>query len=342
MTQSRRDNRFDALRFIAALMVLFGHAYALSGSAELDPLFQALGFVRLGDVGVSVFFVLSGYLVTQSLQRSTGVGRFLWRRAVRIYPALWAVVALCLVVLGPLVTNASGVDYWKSAVTRDYVFNATGYWIRFPLTGVFESNPWPGAVNGSLWSLPYELTCYLVLAGMGVLPGGLRTKVWLCFLSFGGLWCWYLFFGTLPSLAILPGFDAFHAKLGATFFLGAVLSLCRSSLQPRLWQSALGLICVVLLDAGPLRVLFTQLAVAWLAVTLAHENRLLPKVPEKMGDWSYGLYLYSFPVQQTLAHLGAHQQGIWAYIIWSIVCTLPLAAASWYCIEKPVLQRLRS
>jgi len=101
------------------------------------------------------------------------------------------------------------------------------------------------------------------------------------------------------------------------------------------------MICIVLLDAGPLRTSLFQFAIPWLSVTLANSNRMLPQIPEKMGDWSYGMYLYGFPVQQTLAYLGLHQQGVVAYIFWSIAVTLPLAAASWYLLEKPTLSRLR-
>lgn len=337
----RQDNRFDELRLIASLLVLFGHAFALSGNAELDPLFQVLPFTRLGDVGVSVFFVLSGYLVAQSLQRNPDVVRFLWRRAVRIYPALWVVVLLCAAVLGPALTTVSVADYWKSSVTQDYFLNASAYWIRALLPGVFESNPWPAAVNGSLWSLPYELSCYLLLAGLALFPGQLRAKVLGCFLGFTGLWAWHLQTGAMPSRLVFIGFDVFHAKLGATFFLGAVISLYRPWLQPTLKSSALAMICIVLLDAGPLRTSLFQFAIPWLSVTLANSNRMLPQIPEKMGDWSYGMYLYGFPVQQTLAYLGLHQQGVVAYIFWSIAVTLPLAAASWYLLEKPTLSRLR-
>ncbi len=102
---NRDDNRFDILRLIAAWLVLFSHCYPLGGRPGGEPLASTLGIDTLGGVGVSIFFVLSGYLVTLSLERSPSLLEFARRRALRIYPALVVICLLCVLVLGPLMTT---------------------------------------------------------------------------------------------------------------------------------------------------------------------------------------------------------------------------------------------
>ncbi|MDR6212843.1 acyltransferase [Paracidovorax wautersii] len=341
MELARNENRFDILRLLAAWLVLYSHAFALAGRVDDEPFRRLTGFLA-GEVGVSVFFVLSGYLVVQSLERSPSVWNFLWRRALRIYPALWMVVLLCTAVLGPWVSQLDAGTYWASTTTYAYLLNASAYWIQNALPGVFEGNPWPVAVNGSLWSLTYETACYLLLALVGWLPGVLRIKV---IVALALLMAWWLGFALMNPEAgetvlwgVSPGM--LFVKLGSVFFLGAALGLLRERFQPRGWQGALLVLCALLLS-GPARPLLFQLGVAWLALALALRAKWLPAIPSRMGDWSYGLYLYGFPVQQTLAHFGVHERGLAVYIAGSTVITAMLAAMSWYWVEKPALQLRR-
>lgn len=142
----------------------------------------------------------------------------------------------------------------------------------------------PTAVNGSLWSLPYELSCYLLLAGLALFPGQLRAKVLACFLGFACLWAWHLQTGTMPSKLASISFDVFHAKLGATFFGCCHFSLSAlAAANSQVLPSALAIICIALLDAGPLRTLVFQFAVPWFAVTLANSNRMLPPCLKRWG-----------------------------------------------------------
>lgn len=338
---SRHANRFDCLRWLAAWLVLAGHSYTLGGVGDDEPLYRFMAPLRLGDVGVAVFFILSGYLVVLSLERSPHVLSFLWRRALRIYPALFVVVVLCVVGLGPWLTRLSAEAYWAAPVTWEYGLNASAYWIRFWLPGVFEANPWPRAVNGSLWSLPYELLCYALLAIAACFPLSLRSKVMALFLFFGGLWVWRIVAALDSPFHRVWGLDAYHARLGTIFFLGAVVGVWRHVFRPRLWHGALALTAALLVEPGPWQGTLFLTALAWMALGLALNALWLPDVPDRIGDWSYGLYLYGFPVQQILAHFHVHQQGVAAFLFWSTLCTLVPAALSWYCVEKPVLSRFR-
>jgi peptidoglycan/LPS O-acetylase OafA/YrhL len=137
----RSANNFDALRLLAAWLVLFSHCYPLVGADRPDPYAAAIGIDTLGGVGVTIFFTLSGYLVAESFSRSTNVFDFIWRRLRRIYPALVACVLVCALLLGPLVTRLSFGEYFSSPLFSVYLQTMSAWSIRFALPGVFENTP---------------------------------------------------------------------------------------------------------------------------------------------------------------------------------------------------------
>lgn len=338
----RADNRFDVLRLLAAMLVLWSHCFPLGGRPHAEPLASTLGLDTLGGVGVAIFFVLSGYLVTLSLERSSSVWVFARRRAVRIYPALLATTLLSAFVLGPSLTRLDLGEYLRHRMTWDYLHNALAFTVRYPLPGVFENTPTPHAVNGSLWSLPYEVKCYSALAlGWMVFPRGValrfKTLVALVFLMVTAV--------LRPSVPPEPfttpfwGLDYFHTKLGVLFALGAVLASWRHRVQPRWWHPlALGTAMVWVTPAGKWQALAFWLTLGTLALWLALNARWLPRIPERMGDWSYGAYLFGFPVQQTLAHFGLHLHSFALYLLACTLITLVLAGMSWHLVEKQALR----
>ena len=145
------QNNLTALRWLAASLVLYGHAFVFLGLPE--PLF--LQWVPMGPLGVYIFFAISGYLVAQSWQRDPSVLRFLAKRALRIFPGLLACTLISVVVLGPWLTTLDMATYWRNEHTRGYFANVWLY-MTYHLPGVFAQNKLPHAVNGSLWSLPVE------------------------------------------------------------------------------------------------------------------------------------------------------------------------------------------
>lgn len=339
MHPSHDDNRFDVLRLLAAWLVLFSHCFPLGGHPGGEPLMATLGLDTLGGVGVGIFFVLSGYLVTLSLQRSANLAAFARRRALRIYPGLVVICLLCVGVLGPLLTTLAAPAYWRDAATWRYLAgNASAWNIHYALPGVFAGNPHPGAVNGSLWSLPYELTCYGVLVLASLLPGSLRRKVTLLA---GGLVAMLLvrpLFAPQGDFVTVLGLDYFHGKLGLLFALGAVVACWRTPIRRVLWPSVLLLVAAAVLPSGVLRLLCYVLGLALLTLWLALYGLWLPRIPARMGDWSYGAYLYGFPVQQVLAHFRWHEASFFGFVLASTVLTAALAALSWHLVEKPALR----
>ena len=336
--QDRSANRFDFLRLVAAWLVLFSHCYPLAGRQQEEPLLSsAFGIDTLGGLGVSIFFVLSGYLVTLSWERSRGLWDFLQRRVLRIYPALLVTCLLCVFFLGPWLTTLSPTEYWMQAKTWGYFKTATAFQINYGLPGLFVANPLPHVVNGSLWSIAYEVRFYVFLMLLGVLPGAMRHKSLLLLAVLGGL---LLLRPPVPPAAtdeLFLGLDFYDNKLGILFCMGAVFAAWRHRVRPGGW-AALILLAAAALPLGSLQLLLFVTGFGMFVLWLGFHGRWLPQLPARMGDWSYGLYLYAFPVQQTLAHFRLHEYSFVLYVLCTSVLTFGLAALSWHGVEKHALR----
>ncbi len=305
-------NSFDLLRLLAALAVIHHHSRVLAGK-------PATGFFHLdlGALGVGVFFVISGYLVTASLQRSTGIRDYILKRVLRIEPALVVCVALTALVLGACVTRLPLADYFTRPQVYLYVLgNSLIYPVTYGLPGVFDQNP-VSAVNPSLWTLRLEFTCYLGLAALGA-AGLLRKGVVAGLAGLAAAVTGVLTFLWSPpaQFAEAARIVLVAAQFGFLFLAGAYLQL--RARPPPLWSLA-----SLVFIATPLWGLALPAA-----VVLAGELRG-PRLP---ADVSYGLYIYASPVQQTLALMGGLS------FLASVALTLPLAAASWFLVERPALR----
>jgi peptidoglycan/LPS O-acetylase OafA/YrhL len=336
-SNSQHDNRFDILRLLAALLVLWSHCYPLVGRAQDEPLARWTGIDTLGGLGVAIFFVLSGYLITLSWERQPRLAGFARNRALRIYPALLALCLVSVFVVGPWMTRLNWGDYFQHEMTWGYFRNATAWTVAYPLPGVFEANPVPSAVNGSLWSLPYEVRCYLVLALLAMLPLPLQYKALAVLLGLSALQLTRP--GSIGVFDRFVGLDYFHIKLGIFFAVGANWACWRHQLH-RHASLAVGLALPLLAYwwAGPARMLLIWCGVASLFVWLALNARWLPRLPQRWGDWSYGAYLYGFPVQQVLVALGLHALTFSGFVAASTGLTLGLGALSWHLIEKHAIR----
>jgi len=331
-----RRNNFDALRLAAALMVLFSHSYVLSGREALEPLSRHTGLDGFGGLGVSIFFVISGFLVTASYDRSGNTPAYFAARLLRIIPALAVAVALTALVLGPLVTTLPLAAYFGDPAVWLYVArNVLLYPVTYLLPGVFADNPFPAAVNGSLWTLRLEFTCYLLvplLAWRRLLrPGPLAALAVL--LAGAYLALTWLGPDRAPAMALLA------ARFGFLFVAGAALYYRRESGWLR--RGAVAAAAVAFLAAAafqPVAMLITPLLLPILVIAFALTP--LPGLSSlsRYGDFSYGIYIYAFPVQQAwMFALGPDRLGPWAFTGLTLLCVLPLAAASWMLVEKPAL-----
>lgn len=338
---------FDFLRIALALAVVAWHAPTAVGFTGADE----TRFVWFPGYGILVmFFALSGFLISASALRLR-LSDFLINRALRIVPALLVEVVLSAFLLGALFTTLPVHDYVRDPGVWRYLTNVLGI-INYRLPGVFESHPDP-AVNTSLWTIPFEIGCYVVISAF-VLLGALRRPglVLAAFLLFTGIGLAIGALAPLPSSGRLA-YVAHHvftdrgSRLFAAFLLGIVAYLWRHRIP---YRRDLALVCVGLCILAstlepapwlslPLLNLLVAPALVYLTVFIGVSD--IPPLPLfDRGDYSYGVYLYGFPIQQALVSLlpGAHAATNFALATPAIVL---FAMMSWHLVEKPVLKQRR-
>ncbi len=318
-----RHNSFAAIRLIAALSVLAFHSFTLAGRDA--PL---IGNGQFAASAVLVFFGVSGFLTMRSWSYEPRVLRFVSKRALRIYPALLVVVALMVFVLGPLVSTLSLSGYASSAQTWHFaLMNAVSLHIELGLPGVFAHNPYPDAVNLSLWTLPGELAAYAAIALAGCV-GLLRRP--------------RLAAATLLAVAVLvPGLSnsvvPFAPAWVQAFMVGAILYVLRDHVP---WNGWLGMVMLaaflVSASTGTAQSL-AVVAAPYCSIYFAYRFPTLLGSLTRRGDFSYGIYLYAFPIQQLIAlWLG---RGVTPYdmLAISLPVTCGFGVLSWRLVENRAL-----
>ncbi len=327
---NRPHNAFSAMRLALALAVVVSHAFSVaSGDPAAEPLARATGFA-LGEHAVNGFFAVSGFLVTMSMDRR-GARDYVIARALRILPGLIAATLLVSLVLGAVLTRLPLSEYYAAPELRRFVVGTlTAFKSNAALPGVFEANPYRSPL-GTVWTLKYETLCYLAVLLFGLL-GLLR-------------WRW-LSLGLVAGLAValvaaelrhpnLPKGTETAFRLPMIFASGGALYLWRDRGRLSPWW-LLALPATLLLQGTPLYRSALFLAEAYAAIGIALLPMLARPRLDPPADLSYGVYLYGWPIQQTLHALWPQGSG-WALLGPSIVLALGVAALSWYAIEKPAL-----
>lgn len=326
-----RDNNIQLLRVAAAAAVMLFHSYAFTGHMGDDPLFRATGTTNFSVIGVECFFVLSGFLVTRSWLSRPGLVAFATARALRIYPALFVAVALSIVLAGAS-SDVPWPAFLTSPVTIDYAWrNALAWEVRFALPGAFPNNPYPGAVNGSLWTLPVELRLYIAVAIAGM--AGLLARADRCAAALAAL---VALFAWKPEWLPLQPNNAGVRDLALLFGLGALAYVARARVPLSLTAFAVGVALFVANPWGLGRGLWFTLTIAYGVLVLAYHPRIQWRGYNRVGDYSYGLYVYAFPIQQTII---ARVPGLTSVELFAVsfAVTLALAAISWHALERPML-----
>ncbi len=337
---SRHENNFNLLRLVAAFFVIITHSYALLGLPENDALNRLThGLVSFSQLGLYSFFVISGFLVYASLVRSTSISSFFKKRALRIFPALVGVVLCTMFIVGPLVTNLTTRQYFSTTETYRYLGGLTLYRIIYTLPGVFTDNPYPRAVNGSLWTLPYEWTCYVVFA-LAYFLVRKNPRLALMLMVLGALAIRTLV-GRYQVAQVIPFLHLDVRQMmffGALFTLGALAYELRTMVQFRggIAVSLLGLILVVSGSKVGLYVLILTLPYVVLSLATVRLPNAITRLITR-ADYSYGFYIYAFPVGQILVKIFGQRLSVVELVLATILMTAPWAIASWYLIEKPAL-----
>lgn len=325
-----KANSLNLLRLVLAALVIVSHARPVGGFGP-DP---AIGGVTLGTWAVAGFFGISGWLITSS-RLSSGLGSLLWRRSLRIYPGF----IVCMLIVGfgfaPLAPRIGGGAYSLADGARFVGDNLALRISSYNVGNTLDSVPFPNVWIAPLWTLFFEVLCYIVVAAFVTVA---REAI----LQAAGA----TYLGCVAMQAAIhwgnftpPETIELFARLGGFFIAGALLYLLRDHIGSS-WRwvadAAAILVAQVATSSG---LVTTGLPVAYL--TLWAGARLPFTSIGRRNDLSYGLYIYGFPVQQSLVLLGAQSAGLVAFAALGVVATVPFVAASWYAVEKPAMRMRR-
>jgi peptidoglycan/LPS O-acetylase OafA/YrhL len=333
-----RANNFDAVRLIAAISVVFSHAFLIAeGSEQNEPLARLSDNQSiLGLLAVFVFFTISGFLVTQSFLSTKSLLRFAVKRAARIFPGLVASVLVCGLVLGPLVTVLPLRDYLGDPRVLEFLGKSVALELGDPhLPGVTFSPLGIGeTLNGSLWTLRYEVMMYgmvlalgwlrllrlstsVVLLGLGMLAIQFEHEVEV--LGDAGNWAWMLsFFAAGMCLYFLRDSGILRWEAAALAGLGLVAST---------WAHHL--------------ILLFGLFGGFLTIYVALKHTPALDCLSRFGDLSYGVYIYGWPASQWAIHANGGAATWWQVFLEGTAVSLGLAWLSWHGIEKRCLRAVR-
>lgn len=335
--QALRSNNFDFLRFALASLVIFAHSFALIDRGnDNEPLMRLTGgSIDSGALAVNGFFVLSGFLITYSYMRGKGVVDFFRKRALRIYPGFMAAVSFCAFFVAPVASS----DPWGafSAGQLGHYVQSILFLQTYKYAAAFPINPFH-ALNGSLWSISFEWWCYVGVAVLGVL--GLlkyrRLVLGLFVASLVGSLAFSVF-ELNPGghlLGVIFGAPKFWARLLPYYLAGMVFCHYREVI-PYSWKVALGASFVLVASVFVSHALVVTLPIAGTYLLFWVGFSTVFRVPRwaAHGDFSYGIYLYAFPLQQLLLHYIPRLNPL-GLLALSLPLSIFFGFLSWHVVEK--------
>ena len=325
-----RDNNYTLLRLVAALAVIVSHGFAIVlGGSQHEPWRATVG-ITPGGLAVDVFFVISGFRVTRSLDFRRSGSEFVAARVLRIFPGLLVNLLFVAFLIGPIFSTLSLLDYLDDVQALRFVLhNLQMLVLPYPAVAL------PGVTisNGSLWTLPVEVCCYVVLlagwvafsrARKGTAFDGLMALVALLVVAIAG-WRYSQTAGfnlawMFASGAVFYGLRS-RIRLRASWAVIALLLLAVASVDRRAFQIALWVV-------GP-----------HLVFCAAYLPRERVRVFNRLGDYSYGTYIYGFPIQVVVLAIFPSST-VWQHVGVAMTLTLALGILSWHLVESPALRQV--
>lgn len=330
-----KNNNFDFIRFIAATLVIFSHAFPLTGNVDLLSSFSN-GQTNIGHLSVVIFFVISGYFITQSFVYSNSLIKYMKARVLRIFPALFIALLFTVFVIGALVTSIPFNEYIRNIETYNYLKAIFLYPMYWNLPGVFENNPFPNSVNGSLWSIPFEFMFYIFVAILGVLFLIRKKVVTTIFV----LLCALVFFDYWPfSNTHFWGLEIKQIlELLLYFCSGMMVFLYKEKI---VYSNFLAMLSIVILYLSIYFNGFNEFFVffgTYLIFYFGYNQKIKTWEFYKYGDFSYGIYIYAFPIQQATVYYFNGNMSPYLNFIISFIIALLLSIISWYLVENNALK----
>ncbi|HOI13558.1 MAG TPA: acyltransferase [Methanoculleus sp.] len=319
----RFSNNFDFLRFAAAAVIVFAHAYALRlgyvGIGLYDPV------ILMAQAGLATLLVTSGYLIAMSWESTASPLRFAWKRFLRVVPALVAATLVSLFVIGPLLTSLPLYEYF-AALFSPAGLATVPFFEDGSAIGLFQDNPWT-YVNGSLWTIPVEVMMYGVVVALGI-AGLLYRWGAIAALAAVNILAWMYWFDD-PRMS--------KVRFTLYFLVGAFLYLHRHRIAYRPVVAGALLLLLALSAMTPYLTVAGMIAIPYLTIYAAHLPVPFLNTFGRPGDFSYGIYIYHYPVQQALIQVTGNALLLPALFGLSFSATFALAFLSWHIVEKRAL-----
>lgn len=321
-----RQNNFNIIRLIAAMLVLVYHA-----NGFFNHKLPHGG--TLGQIAVGTFFMISGYLITGSFYNQKTLDKYIKARVFRIFPALITVNFLVAFILGPILSSVSLSDYFISPTPYIYFIGTSLLYLggHGKLVGIDDSP------NGSLWTLLFEFVAYLGTALLG------KFKLLKTPIIFGGIILLYLI-----SYVNIPIFKAMTPKTFTVLFIaygfGTLVYLHQNKVIKFIRNSSLSLpiaslsLIVIVLFTLYLEQYFLYM-IPFLTVFifyLSFTDKIRLYHFGKNADWSYGVYIYAWPISLSLHHF-LPQMNVWLADLFIIIVSILFAHLSYKYIEKPMI-----
>lgn len=324
-----KSTNLQFMKFIASILVIFSHSYTVAGEGKADFLSRLSGNqISFGGFAVAIFFFASGFFVAKSLKKSKSGLDYWKKRIIRIYPSFTVVILATAFIIGPLVTVLPLRSYFLSPMTYRYL----EYLLMIPrynLPGVFETNP-VANVNGSLWTLILEMICYCALFVVFCMriPEKESGKRFLAAVVFASA---LIIFGIKPEFLF-----RYHNYLRPAFVfaVGMMFFLFEDRIKLNGLVGAVCMAGVVVLYYVHLSDLATVLLLPYVLAVIIFSQHQLPGILGKTGDYSYGIYLCAFPLQQVLKYLNSDMNFLQNTLSASVISLLA-AVLLLHFVEKP-------
>jgi peptidoglycan/LPS O-acetylase OafA/YrhL len=342
-----RSNALNAWRLTLATGVILYHAWPLTGRpVTFEPVHQLLR-----DGWVDGFFAISGFLITSSWFRRPRTLDYFSARALRILPGLWACLIVTAFVVAPIALVIQGGSAAKLLLSRapfDYVLdNSAVLLLKNDIAGTPSGIPYFGVWDASLWTLYWEVLCYIIIAVLGVV--GLLHRRWLIPALLALMVFWSVILPPYNPFVEAPPAerphidaatqrlmtDAVAARFAVMFLAGALLYRFRNVIPARWSLVVVSLVIVLAASLLPNYRVVGGIPLAYAIIvsgSLIHHKSLMLRT-----DLSYGVYIYAFPIQQLLVICGLAFLNPIVFAVVATIATLPLAALSWFLVEKPAI-----
>ena len=334
----RKNNNFDIMRLLAAWMVLFSHSFTLYDGSS-DVFVRCMQYSSCSGIALNIFFVISGYLITQSYIYRKDIKIFTISRMLRLLPGLIIVVLLSIFVLGAIVTTKPLGEYFTDVDTYKYLRCILIFPLKYTLPGVFEDIPYKGIVNGSLWTLEIEVRCYILIAILGFFSLLRANIIFLITALCFAINILLNIFPEYPRYILIFKYSALvtDSRLFLAFLAGSSLYFLKDKIPytPKIFFIILigDLVAWYYIPFGQyVHILLLSYIIIYVALHLKPAIKLLHGT-----DISYGVYIYAFPIQQTYMHYLGQTYGFSSFVVTTTIATFIFGYISWKIIEKPSL-----